>query len=277
MLEIAPPPRRATRETVEKLVEKISAVTNSTKVDYVNLPEIIAENFQGKPLYKNVDCAEFAKIVHTATGKKIVVNKVVAHLNASEFSQWVKKTLEQEITEIVLVGSASNIVSYPGISVIEANAIAHKLGVIIGNISIPNRENEAQRLVQKTKAGCSFFTTQVLFEVQTMKNVLKEYSSLCASENLKPAAFFLSFAPASDAIDLDYLKWLGGVVPEKTEAQLSKNYKEESVKLAIELYKDMHDYVDANHLNIELALNVEPIASHNLPLAQQILNSNAQH
>src|SRR6266566_5026420 len=47
--------------------------------------------------------------------------------------------------------------------------------IALGNITIAERDHEVDRLVEKTHAGCDFFTTQVLFEAEPMATVLRAY------------------------------------------------------------------------------------------------------
>src|SRR5206468_3331961 len=82
----------------------------------------------------------------------------------------------------------------------------------VGNITIAERDHEVDRLVEKTRAGCDFFTTQVLFEAEPMATVLRAYGRRCSSQNLKPATVLLSFAPVSDYQDIEFLVWLGATV-----------------------------------------------------------------
>ena len=49
----------------------------------------------------------------------------------------------------------------------------------------PERDHEVDRLVDKTHAGCDFFSTQVLFEAEPMATVLRAYGTMyrCRVDN----------------------------------------------------------------------------------------------
>src|SRR5213078_1860594 len=116
--------------------------------------------------------------------------------------------------------------------------------VALGNITIPDRENEVDRLVEKTQAGCDFFTTQVLFEAEPMATVLRAYGKRCAALGLKPATVLLSFAPVSDYQDLEFLAWLGASVTPRTEEALVTNAEgapgRSSIEIARTLWSHLH-------------------------------------
>lgn len=272
MLEVTPPLKRASSESIEKTVKKIAGITAASGVDLLNVPEIINENHDGIPLYRNMDTREFGSLLKTATGKDVAVNKVTAHLTTQGLEEWLDETIANYcIKKTVLVGGNSHAIKYPGPSVTRSNAIALKHGAIVGNICIPDRLNEVQRLVQKTRSGCSFFTTQILFEAESMKNLLTEYAAECKKQCIAPATFFLCFAPISDLLDVEYIKWLGAKIPSSAEQQLRQPFPETSIRLASEIYKDIREH--ARSLHMPTSVSIEPISSHNLELSTQMINA----
>ncbi|MDP3742090.1 MAG: mycobacterial-type methylenetetrahydrofolate reductase [Candidatus Micrarchaeota archaeon] len=274
MLEVAPPAKRTSTESINNTVEKIAALANEHQVDYINIPEIIAENHEGTPLYKNMDPREFGCLLKSHTKAQIVVNKVVTHLPSAEFDTWLSNTVNQyNINNVVFVGGNSNSIKYHGINVIQANQKASNFNINIGNIAIPTRPNEVERLIAKTQSGCTFFTTQILFEADSMKNTLLQYANQCKKKNLTPATFFLCFAPLSDSLDIEYIKWLAAYLPKETEAKLEKNPKKASVELAVEILQDIRNFRETTNLSIPLSTCVEPISTRNLDLAKEMLNA----
>src|SRR5207247_1752533 len=195
------------------------------------------------------------------------------------FRRWVKESLEDGLRSFVLVGGTSSRVRYPGPSVLEANQILRAAAkghpdVALGNITIPDRENEVDRLVEKTQAGCDFFTTQVLFEAEPMATVLRAYGKRCAALGLKPATVLLSFAPVSDYQDLEFLAWLGASVTPRTEEALVANGEgapgRSSIDVARTLWSHLHAAAATSRPAVPLGVNVEEVSLHNFDLAVQI-------
>ncbi|MFH1258002.1 MAG: hypothetical protein ABIG96_06695 [Candidatus Micrarchaeota archaeon] len=273
MFEVTPPPRRASAATVEKNIERISsAIAPLDFVKYINVPEVVEENRLGKPLFRNMDNREFGSLLSKKMQKEIVVNKITPHFKGEpEFLQWLNETVTAYgIRSIVFVGGSNSSIDYSGPSVIAANELASsKYPIEVGNISIPSRENECRRLLDKSIAKCSFFTTQVLFEAESVKSLLSEYGEECRKGNIEPSSYFLSFAPIADSYDLEFCKWLGAAIPADIERILLENSSqtgEKSIRIAKSLFSDILGHCEQNSLDIPLGLNIEPLSMHNLEL-----------
>ena len=279
MLEITPPSKRASQQQLSASVEKLSAlVRDSGCVDCINIPEIAEENHIGQPLYRNIDTRDYGKLLKQATGRRIIVNKVTVYLrNEAELTSWLDETqTKYGQHDIVLVGGNSSTRKYTGPSVSAANALASKRpGLTIGNICIPDRENELGRILRKTEAGCKFFTTQILVESGHITRLLEAYESECKKRGLTPGAFYLSFAPVASRLDIELFKWFGVAFPKETEARLlgSADPGRESVQVAKEVFTGILDFAKGKNLATPLHLNVEAILMQNLPLAGDMLKA----
>jgi len=269
IFEVLPYTKTASEKYADKVTDRIVDVVNELKnVSILNVPEIIDENHIGKPYYRNTDIRKFASILRERCNKDIMVNTVVVHYNSKEkFEQWLAETVNRYgINNFVFVGAKIDSFAYPGPSVSDANIIARNKKSNFGNIFIPTRENEADRLVSKTASGCNFFTSQVLFERDKVLDVIKEYSIKCEKENLNPAKFFLSFSPVSSLEDITFVKWLGVEIKEETENRLknSPNIGEESIKIIMELITKVYDSIEEANLKINVGLQLSTYAR--LPL-----------
>src|SRR5947207_4833271 len=252
VLEIVPPSRRASEKAISALVDRVrDAVRTLGNLDGLNLPQVLEENHQGQPFLRNLDPRDFAERLGDDLGVDPIVNKVVAHAPSRDtFRRWVKESLEDGLRSFVLVGGTSSRVRYPGPTVLEANQILRASAkghpdVALGNITIPDRENEVDRLVEKTQAGCDFFTTQVLFEAEPMATVLRAYGKRCAAQGLKPATVLLSFAPVSDFQDLEFLAWLGASVTPRTEEALAASDERSLGRSSLELARTLWSHLSA--------------------------------
>src|SRR6266480_817780 len=263
VLEIVPPSRRASEKAISALVDRVrDAVRTLGNLDGLNLPQVLEENHQGQPFLRNLDPRDFAERLGDDLGVDPIVNNVVAHAPSRDaFRHWVKESLEDGLRSFVLVGGTSSRIRYPGPTVLEANQILRAVAkghpdVALGNITIPDRENEVDRLVEKTRAGCDFFTTQVLFEAEP------------------PATVLLSFAPVADYQDLEFLAWLGASVTPRTEEALVTNAEgapgRSSIEVARTLWSHLHAAAALSRPAVPLGVNVEEVTLHNFDLAVQI-------
>src|SRR5438445_7979675 len=110
---------------------------------------------------------EFVQRLRKGLGGDPIVNNVVAHMpSAAAFRRWVEESLDRfGLRSFVLVGGTNSRIRYPGPTVLDANRVLRSVaaghrGVALGNITIPDRVNEVDRLAAKTEAGWDFVTTR---------------------------------------------------------------------------------------------------------------------
>lgn len=282
VLEIVPPSRRASEKAVASLATRVrDAVASVPNLDGLNLPQVIDENHEGQPFFRNMDPGEFAGRLGDGLPVDPIVNTVVAHAaSTTAFRRWVRGSLNTHaFRSFVLVGGTSSRVRYPGPSVIDANrllrsAARNRPDVALGNITIPERDHEVDRLVEKTRAGCDFFTTQVLFEAEPMATVLRAYGRRCAAEGLAPATVLLSFAPVSDYQDIEFLVWLGATVTARTEEALlpadAASPGRASFDVARTLWSHLRAAAGLSRPPVPIGVNIEEVSLHNFDLAVQL-------
>ncbi|MFH1750433.1 MAG: mycobacterial-type methylenetetrahydrofolate reductase [Candidatus Micrarchaeota archaeon] len=277
MLEITPPSKRASDEFVSKSTEKVAGVVGSAGcIDIINVPEILEENREGMPLYRNLETREYGLAIREKTGVKIAVNKVVVFFESeNRFQKWLAETVEKyAITDLIFVGGYSSKMKYPGPNVMKANAIAAKWkNVRVGNICIPQRKGEAERLLAKTLSGCNYFTTQIIMESKTIKTLLGKYDAECRSRKVTPSEIYISFAPARDGHDIEFFEWLGAEMPSEAEKmlKLSGDMGKASIELSRGILADVFSFCEQEKIAVPISINVEPMSQSNLPLAQEMI------
>lgn len=262
-------PARAAAE-VDALVELIRSIP---RIDAIDVPELVDENHEGRPFYRTGDPREFGRALADRTGREVVVNKVVAHLDSPEaIERWAAETVRMGIRHVVLVGGTSRYIPYPGPGVTEANRvcrpIVERAGGLVGNITIPEREGEPHRMLSKVRAGAAFFTTQIVFDADTAFQMIQQFDLLCRQASLAPVPVLLSFAPLVDEQDAEFIRWLGADVPEAAERAILDGEEgsavERSVGRALHVWESVaHRSQDAG-LTVPLGVNVEQISARHL-------------
>ena len=103
--------------------------------------------------------------------------------------------------------------------------------------------NEHLRLIAKQAAGCSFFVTQVVYDVNAAKDLISDYRYECAGQNLEPVPIVFTFSVCGSMKTLEFLRWLGIDVPRwianelrHADDTLDASY-EQAVATAIELHR----------------------------------------
>src|SRR5437879_11946242 len=271
VLEIVPPGRRASEKAVTSFVDPSRPASRPLRpLAAINIPAVLDENHAGQPFYRDMDPRVFATLLGGDLPADTIANKVVAHVpSPTALRRWIRESLERyRLRNFVFVGGNSSWVRYPGPTVIEANKILRgstrgRADVSLGNITIPERDHEVDRLVDKTRAGCDFFSTQVLFEAEPMATVLRAYGRRCAAQSLKPATVLPSFAPVSDYQDIEFLVWLGATVSPRTEEALLPSPGgppgRASLDVAHTLWSHLHAAAAQSHPAAPLGVDIEEV------------------
>ncbi len=273
LFEVVPPLRAPNADRRERVFRQVKSVLEHLpQISHINIPEVVDENFRGEPYYKHIDVAEFGREIRSRLGTDVILNKVVVHFRDSQaFVDWVKRSLSKsKLSTFIWVGGNSSRISYPGPSVLEANWMTDSIErVTFGNILIPSRRRELQRMIEKTKAGCSFFTTQVLFDKNGLYPLLDHYEKACRKESIQPCRIYVSFAPAANSQNLEFVKWLGVQLPEDVQRRLTKgDIAKNSVQTSTAVFRELCE--ELRSTDLEIGLNVEHISQNNFELAIEL-------
>lgn len=279
LFEPVPPSARTPDDRVQAYVQRVvGLLEDHPRVDAFVVPELVSENHNGEPHYRSGDVHRFAADVTRASGCESILNKVVAHLKSTaDLEAWCRKVLDEGIRNVMFIGGTSRYIPYPGPSVATANAAVLRLirqhAGVIGNVVIPHREHEGYRMLTKTRSGASFFTTQILFEPESIADLLHEYSRLCQAYEVKPATVLLSVAPVADEEDLEFVRWLGAEIPEKVERSLVSPDGSASIKSAVATWKAVVRAAVSRKVDVPLGLNVEVVSPRRFTVAVDLLAS----
>jgi len=281
LFEPVPSPARTPAHRVEERTAAVARlIENVPRVDAIDIPELVDENHEGQPHYRSGDLPAYARTLTERTGREVILNKVVAHLaDAKALERWAQETVERGIRHAVLVGGSSRYIPYPGPPVAEADRICRPIfaaaGGTIGNIAIPQRIGEAHRMLAKTRAGASFFTTQLLFDAEAAGKVLLQYDLLCRQASIPPAAVLLSVAPIADDQDAEFVRWLGADLPDSAERAIlggeESDAARRSVEIAVSVWDGVAKVARAEHLAVPIGVNVEQVSARHLEVAGTLL------
>lgn len=284
--EPAPPPARTSAARVEERLDAVAALVRSVeRVDALDIPELVDENHEGKPHYRSGDLRGYARSLQERTDRPAVLNKVVAYLeNTEALGTWGRETVAAGLHHAVLVGGASRYIPYPGPPVVEANGVCRPIfravGGLLGNIAIPQRVGEPHRLLAKTRAGASFFTTQLVFDADQTIQMVRQYDLLCRQASIPPSAILLSFAPIADEADIEFVRWLGADLPEAAERMILEGNDAEAARRsgerALEVWESVARSARSDELAVPLGVNVEQVSARHLDPAADLLREFAR-
>ena len=277
--EILPP--REKDGTLNSYAANISSLLSQTHIDAINIPEVRDEVARGERPVKNqlrAEPREFGRLLQDIVGVEAIVNRVVVHQKLNEELKWLAETNKKyEIENLITVGGESRSIDYPGPSVNEALAAIKKnenINLLCGGISIPSREKESLKLVEKSENGCEFFTTQVLYDSSKIIKMISHYQKRCNEKKTFPRRLLLSFAPVSSEKNIKFLKWLGVEIPDETEKLLIEDLSkmtEKSMEIAVNVLQQTLNHLNENDIIVPIGLNVEHIMSYNFQASIEML------
>ena len=277
--EILPP--REKDGTLNSYAANISSLLSQTHIDAINIPEVRDEVARGERPVKNqlrAEPREFGRLLQDIVGVEAIVNRVVVHQKLNEELKWLEETNKKyEIENLITVGGESRSIDYPGPSVNEALAAIKKnenINLLCGGISIPSREKESLKLIEKSENGSEFFTTQVLYDSSKIIKMISHYQKRCDEKKTFPRRLLLSFAPVSSEKNIKFLKWLGVEIPVETEKLLIEDLSkmtEKSMEIAVSVLQETLNYLNENNIIVPIGLNVEHIMSYNFQASIEML------
>lgn len=277
--EILPP--REKDGTLNSYAANISSLLSQTHIDAINIPEVRDEVARGERPVKNqlrAEPREFGRLLQDIVGVEAIVNRVVVHQKLNEELKWLEETNKKyEIENLITVGGESRSINYPGPSVNEALAAIKKnenIDLLCGGISIPSREKESLKLIEKSENGSEFFTTQVLYDSSKIIKMISHYQKRCDEKKTFPRRLLLSFAPVSSEKNIKFLKWLGVEIPDETEELLIEDLSrmtEKSMEIAVSVLQETLNYLNENNIIVPIGLNVEHIMSYNFQASIEML------
>ncbi|HSA83888.1 MAG TPA: mycobacterial-type methylenetetrahydrofolate reductase [Patescibacteria group bacterium] len=273
LYELLPPPQKLSRKDIHNSFSLFANMLKDSSVDAVNIPEVREETRSGdRPdsVIVKLEPRTVCSYLRKYTPHELVINRPIVYAPWDLQKKWLHETYKKHgIHSLVLVGGESSSNTYPGLSVIDAAQAIHKLypDIILGGITIPTRQREENRVLQKSNNGVTFFTTQILYESKPIKKFLRDYWRVCQQTETKPAMIFLSFAPITTIADLKLLEWLGVGLSKKTLNILTNGWLGmgwRSFQICQAILEDIVSFVERERIRVPLGLNVEHLNRHNL-------------
>ncbi|WP_440997838.1 hypothetical protein [Arhodomonas sp. SL1] len=230
-LEVVPPELRSGERGVAAALEKAAAIHEAVGLDGINIPEIREESGKSdkgerrKPFEPRVEPRVLARRIRDELGLESMINRVVVHLDRQAQADWFRETWEEYgVRQFVLVGGEKSGVDYPGPSVPEANEMIRGAinapGLRVGNICIPTRRNEADRMRRKMATGVDFFTTQIIYHPEEFTDLVDALVDNGLPE--VPPELLLTLCPVKGPRNIRFLHWLGvSISPDLEEWLLS--------------------------------------------------------
>ena len=269
LLGLTPPRRSATAEQAADIADVTLRRLAGLDLDGLILYDIDDESDRNPderpfPFLPTMDPADYLARDLAGLGVPAIVYRAVGKYDEDRLRSWLE---EQDPTNVltVFVGSSSR--EKP---VHTSLARAYELRAEVqpelplGGVAIAERHarqgDEHLRLIAKQATGCSFFITQIVYDVNAAKDLVSDYHHECAARSLAPVPIVFSFSVCGSLKTLEFLRWLGVTVPRWIENELryADDTLEASYEQAVATAVDLIAF--CRRLGVPFGLNVESVS-----------------
>lgn len=274
------PPRRATApEKAKEIADATLQRLRSLELDGLVLYDIDDESDRNPderpfPFLPTMDPAEYLTRYLAEWPTPVVVYRAVGKYGEPELRAWLgSQNAERDLT--VFVGGSSRDKRL-ATSLAQAQSLRAEIkpDLLLGGVAIPERHtrsgHEHLRLLAKQTAGCSFFVTQVVYDVNAAKNLVSDYRYECIAQGLKPVPMIFTFSVCGSTKTLEFLNWLGVDVPRWIENDLrhAEDPLDASFEQATAAALELIAY--CRRLGVPFGLNVESVSIRREEIAASV-------
>jgi Methylenetetrahydrofolate reductase len=216
------------------------------------------------PFLPTMDPADYLDR-HLATWPTpVVVYRATAKYTEQELRDWIGAQ-DNSTRMAVFVGAPSR-EKRVATTLRRAQQIRTEAGpdLLLGAVAIPERHTrkggEHLGLVAKQEAGCSYFVTQVVYDVNAAKNLVSDYAYECRDRGLDPVPIVFTFSVCGSMKTFEFLRWLGVDVPRWIENDLrhADDTLDASARLAQAGALDLMSF--CRRLAVPFGVNVESVS-----------------
>lgn len=269
LFALTPPRLSASPDKVQEIADITVKRLEPLGVDGLILYDIDDESDRNAeerpfPFLPTMDPADYLSRYLNDWHTPVVVYRAVGKYAESDLESWLIAQ-EPDRRLSVFVGAASR--DKPvATSLGRAQALRSTTtpDLLLGGVAIPERHtrtgDEHRRLVRKQEAGCSFFVSQVIYDINAAKNMVSDYRYECLAQGLPPVPMVFTFSVCGSTRTLEFLRWLGVDVPRWIENELlhADNTLETSSEFALSAARELMTY--CRRLGVPFGLNVESVS-----------------
>jgi hypothetical protein len=264
------PPRRATspeksRQIADVTVERLQAVGLDGLVLY-DIDDESDRNTEERPFpfLPTMDPAEYLSRYLDEWNLPAITYRAVGRYAEPELRSWLGAQ-DPDRNLAVFVGASSR--DKPvRTSLTHAHELRSEVkpDLLLGGVAIPERHtrngDEHLRLLTKQAAGCSFFVTQVVYDVNAAKNLVSDYRYECTARGQDPVPIVFTFSVCGSMKTLEFLTWLGVDVPRwiRNELRHADDTLDVSFEQAQATALELIAY--CRRLGVPFGLNVESVS-----------------
>lgn len=276
---ITPPKKANSPEKISEISQRHVERIKNIDIDGLIIYDIQDEADRLKderpfPFFETVDPAIYNRDYLKNLDVEKIIYRCVGKYTADELKESIGYDAEEDKFS-VFVGAASKQQEVK-LRLSEAYNLKESLdgNLTLGGIVIPERhtkyEDEHMKIVNKSKKGCKFFVSQVIYNVEASKNLLSDYFYYCEDNNIEMVPILFTITPCGSTKTLEFMKWLGINIPKWLENDLihSEDILDKSIALSKSIFEELLDF--ALEKGIPIGCNVESLSIRKVEIEASI-------
>jgi len=216
------------------------------------------------PFLPTMDPADYLDRHLKSWRTPVVVYRATAKYTEEELRDWIGS--QDTANRLAVFVGASSREKHVTTTLRRAHQLRTEVGpdLLLGAVAIPERHSrkgdEHLGLVAKQEAGCSYFVTQVVYDVNAAKNLVSDYAYECRDRGLDPIPIVFTMSVCGSMKTLEFLRWLGIDVPRWIENDLrhAEDTLEASLEHADATALDLMSF--CRRLGVPFGINVESVS-----------------
>lgn len=271
LIGTTPPKKGTSEQAMQTIAQKLLGRLHQIEYDGVVIYDIQDESGRTHlprpfPFKHTVDPRHYSHLLRQLSQLDVITYHSVTQGDAQAFDHWLDDTEQQQINNLVLVGSPTSTgAAKLSLSQAYQQVANHQQAFFLGGVTIAerhaNKHNEHERLLEKTRQGCEFFISQAVYNPQATIDLITSYARSCRQQGLTPKRIILTFTPCGGEQTLSFMQWLGISIPEATKWRMldANNTLNESVRICRENLELI--LRSCAHLSVPLGLNIESLTN----------------
>ena len=224
------PPRLSTEpDQASRIAAKTLERLRSVDLDGLVLYDIDDESDRNPevrpfPFLPTMDPADFLARYLVDLEVPVIVYRAVSKYPEQSLRSWLSEQAPADALSVFVGASSREKAAATSLSRAYDLRTEVRPDLLLGGVAIPERHTRGRaehvRLLAKQAAGCSFFVTQIIYDVNAAKNLVSDYRYECAAREVEPAPIVFTFSVCGSLKTLEFVQWLGVDVPHWIENEL---------------------------------------------------------
>ena len=265
---ITPPRRSATPDRVKEIAEVTLRRLTALDLDGLILYDIDDESDRNPderpfPYLPTTDPAEFAAHLD-GWDRPVVVYRCVGKYGEDELRAWMAEAEPGRMLSVFVGASSGTKAVRTDLRRAQALRAEVRPQLPLGAVVIGERHrrsgDEHLRMLAKQEGGCTFFVSQVIYDLGETKTLLSDYYYECGRRGVGPRTVILTFSLCGSEKTLEFLTWLGVNVPGWLRNMLrhSADPLADSYRECLAIARDLIDFCE--RLGMPYGFHVESVS-----------------